>query len=87
VTAVIKKTLDAPGTFTDEGWLNIGLSGHQPGLADFYITTGSLYLCTAIFLLLALPVDDPFWTDPDLPWTAAKIWNGLDAEANHSLGE
>ncbi len=34
----------------------------QPGLADFYITTGSLYLCTTIFLPLGLPADDPFWT-------------------------
>ena len=39
----------------------------QPGLADFYITTGSLYLCTTVFLPLGLPADDPFWTAPDAP--------------------
>jgi hypothetical protein len=74
LTAVIRKTLDAPETFTKDGWLTIGLYGHQPELADFYITTGSLYLCSAIFLPLGLPADDPFWIAPDAPWTAKKIW-------------
>jgi hypothetical protein len=87
LTAVIKKTLDAPETFTNNGWLTIGLSGHQPHLADFYITTGSLYLCTVIFLPLGLPADDPFWTNPDTPWTAKKVWNGIDVTADHSLIE
>jgi hypothetical protein len=87
LTAVIKKTLDAPETFTNDGWLTIGLCGHQPGLADFYITRGSLYLCTVIFLPLGLPADDPFWTNPDTPWTAEKVWNGLDVPADHSFIE
>ncbi len=87
LTAVIKKTLDAPGTFTKTGWLNIGLCGHQPELADFYITTGSLYLCSAIFLPLGLHADDPFWTNPDIPWTAKKVWNGMDVPADHSLNK
>jgi hypothetical protein len=85
LTAVIKKTFDAPETFTKNGWLNIGLCGNQPDLADFYITTGSLYLCTTIFLPLGLPSDDNFWNDPDQPWTAKKVWNGLNAPADHSL--
>jgi hypothetical protein len=68
-------------------WLNIGLCGQQPGLADFYITTGSLYLCTTIFLPLGLPADDPFWTDPDTPWTAKKVWDGIDIPTYHSLIE
>ncbi|RYE14471.1 MAG: DUF2264 domain-containing protein, partial [Sphingobacteriales bacterium] len=50
--AVIKKTMDARGTFNAGGWLNIGLAGHQPGIADVYNTTGSLYICTNIFLPL-----------------------------------
>jgi hypothetical protein len=87
LTAVIKKTYDAPDTFTKDGWLNIGLCGHQPALADFYITTGSLYLCTVIFLPLGLPADDPFWINPDIPWTAKKIWNGTDLPADHSYTE
>ena len=85
LTEVIFKTIDAPGTFTKEGWLNIGLHGNQPDLADFYINTGSLYLCTTIFLPLGLPPTDPFWNDPDASWTSKKIWNGMNVPADHSL--
>ncbi len=85
--AVIKMTIDNPQTFTEDGWLNIGLCGNQPDLADVYINTGSLYLCSTIFLPLGLPPTDPFWTDPDAPWTSKKIWNGTDVPADHSLRE
>lgn len=85
LTAVIQKTLEAPTTFTRDGWLNIGLYGNQPGLADFYITTGSLYICSEVFLPLGLPATDPFWSSPPQPWTSVKIWNGEDANADHAL--
>ena len=85
LTAVIKKTLDAPNAFTKDGWLNIGLYGSQPGLADSYINTGSLYLCSAIFLPLGLPDTDEFWSAPALPWTAVKVWSGQDFPADHAL--
>lgn len=85
LTAVIKKTLESPETFNSKGWLNIGLCGKQPGLADFYITTGSLYICTNVFLPLGLPETDAFWSAPPQPWTAVKIWSGQDAEADHAL--
>jgi len=85
LTAVIQKTLGAPNTFSHDGWLNIGLYGSQPGLADFYITTGSLYICTEVFLPLGLPATDPFWSTPPQPWTSVKIWNGGDANADHAL--
>ncbi|AYL99461.1 DUF2264 domain-containing protein [Mucilaginibacter celer] len=85
LTAMIKKTLEAPSTFTKDGWLNIGLYGKQPGLADFYITTGSLYLCTDAFLPLGLPETDEFWSASSLPWTAVKIWSGQDVPADHAL--
>lgn len=74
LTAVIRRTLDNGENYTNDGWLTIGLNGHQPGLADFYNNTGSLYIASTIFLPLGLPADDPFWTDDDLPWTSVKIW-------------
>jgi hypothetical protein len=83
--AVIKKTLDAPNTFTKDGWLNIGLYGSQPDLADVYINTGSIYLCTTIFLPLGLAENDEFWTAPAEPWTAVKIWSGQDVPADHAM--
>jgi hypothetical protein len=86
LTAVIKRTLGAPGTFAKEGWLNIGLAGHQERLADVYITAGSEYLCTEVFLPLGLSVSDAFWTAPAAKWTAVKVWGGMDSvEADHAL--
>ena len=86
LTAVLKKTLGAAGTFTPAGWLAIGLSGHQEDLADAYITGGSLYLCTEIFLPLGLGPADPFWASPAAPWTAVKVWGGGDSvAADHAL--
>ncbi|WP_239025649.1 DUF2264 domain-containing protein [Rufibacter hautae] len=85
LTAVLSKTLEAPSTFTKEGWLNIGLYGHQPDVADFYITTGSLYLCATLFLPLGLPETDAFWSSPAQPWTAVKAWSGQPVPADHAL--
>lgn len=85
LTAVIKKTMDAPGTYNKDGWLVIGLYGSQPGLADFYITTGSLYICSNIFLPLGLPDTDEFWSAPGEPWTSVKVWNGQNTTADHAL--
>ncbi len=83
--AVLRRTLDAPGTFDSHGWLQIGLSGHQPGLGETYISTGSLYLCSAALLPLGLPPTAPFWSDPDTDWTSRKLWAGQDAPADHSI--
>jgi hypothetical protein len=86
LTAVIKKTLEPSSTFTKDGWLAIGLYGSQPALADFYITTGSLYLCTVIFLPLGLPATDEFWSAPAASWTSVKVWSGGDTvPADHAL--
>ncbi len=83
--AVIRRTLDAPGTFDEHGWLRIGLSGHQPSLAEPYISVPSCYLCTAAFLPLGLPADAPFWSAPDAPWTSVRLWQGEDLPADRAL--
>ncbi len=84
LTAVIEKTTKAKDMFDEKGWLRIGLYGHQPSLAESYISTGSLYLCSAILLPLGLPESDPFWSGADEDWTAKKIWNGVDVPADHN---
>ena len=76
MTAVIRKMIEAPGTFDDAGWLQIGFYGHQPSLGESYISTGSLYLCAAALLPLGLPPADPFWSAPAAPWTSQRIWCG-----------
>jgi hypothetical protein len=85
LTAVLRKTLDAPNTFNEKGWLNIGISGLQPNLAEGYINTGSLYLCSAIFLPLGLSPSNEFWTKPDIAWTAVKVWSGQNVDADHAM--
>ncbi len=85
LTAVIRRTLEARGTFDAQGWLQIGLCGHQPGIGEGYISTGSLYLCTTAFLPLGLPPTHPFWAEPAQDWTARKIWSGQDIKTDHAL--
>jgi hypothetical protein len=84
LSAVIERTLGPAGTFSPDGWLQIGLAGHQPGLGETYISTGSLYLCSAAWLPLGLPPADPFWSQPPKPWTSQTIWSGANSQADHA---
>jgi hypothetical protein len=85
LTKVIRKVTEAPDTFDDEGWLQIGLYGHQPHLAEGYISTGSLYMCAAVFLPLGLPADNNFWTTISEASIEDKIWSGKDMRPNHAI--
>ncbi|MBQ8407917.1 MAG: DUF2264 domain-containing protein [Clostridia bacterium] len=84
LTAVIKRCFEAKETFDENGWLTIGLCGHQPSLGEPYISTGSLYLCTAGFLPLGLPAEHPFWSSEDALYTSQKIWSGIDMPFDHA---
>ncbi len=85
LTAVIHRTMDPPGTFDANGWLQIGLCGHQPAIGETYISTGSLYLCTVGFLPLGLLDTHDFWSNPAADWTAKKIWLGVDVTTDHAI--
>jgi hypothetical protein len=85
LTAVMRRTLEAPGTFDATGWLTVGLCGHQPHLGESYISTGSLYLCATVLLPLGLPESAPFWTAPLEDWTARRLWRGEDGVADHAI--
>lgn len=87
LTAVIRRMTEAPGTFDEHGWLQVGAVGHQPSIREFYISTGSLYLCLTGLVHLGLPADDPFWTAPAEPWTQKRIWSGEDIHADHAFDE
>jgi hypothetical protein len=86
LTAVIRRTLEPKETFDAAGWLRIGLAGHQPSLGETYISTGSLYLCTAAFLPLGLPAEDRFWSGAPTPWSSQRLWRGDDLPADHAQG-
>jgi hypothetical protein len=82
---MIRRQLEAVGTFDDKGWLQIGLYGHQPNIGEGYISTGSLYLCSEAFLILGLPPSDELWQKADEDWTAKKVWKGLDIGTDHAI--
>lgn len=84
LTAVIRRMIEAPGTFDEAGWLRIGFCGHQPLMGERYISTGSLYLCSAGLLPLGLPPENDFWSAPPQPWTAQRIWSGENLLADHA---
>ncbi|MGG1516529.1 DUF2264 domain-containing protein [Paenibacillus oryzisoli] len=84
LSAVIRRTIEQPGTFDANGWLTIGLCGYQPDLGEVYISTGSLYLCSTVFLPLGLPADDLFWTG-EADWTSKKAWSGVNLTADKSI--
>jgi hypothetical protein len=85
LTAVMRRMLEAPGTFDAEGWMQVGFCGAQPSIAESYITTGTAYICTWVFLPLGLPPADPFWAAPPEPWTAKRAWSGVDIPTDHAI--
>jgi hypothetical protein len=87
LTAVMSRMNAAKGTFDDKGWLTIGFAGHQPSIGEPYISTGSLYLCSAVWLPLGLNSTDEFWSAPAEPWTQQKAWSGVDIKTDHAIGE
>jgi hypothetical protein len=85
LTAVIKQQMSVKGNFDKQGWLTLGFAGHQPNLAESYISTGSLYLCSAVFLPLGLPVSNEFWTAKPEAWTNKKVWKGEKVKIDKAL--
>ncbi len=75
LSAVMHRLYDSCNNFDNDGWLVLGFCGHQPMIADYYTSTGSLYMATLAFLPLGLPVDSKFWTDPAADWTSKKAWS------------
>ncbi len=85
MTTMIRRQMEAPGTFDEKGWLRLGFCGAQKRLADYYVSTGSVYICANGLLALGLPAEDEFWSAPDEPWTSVKAWSGVDIPGDHSI--
>lgn len=85
LTSVMKRQMNQSGTFDKNGWLTLGFCGHQPDLAESYISTGSLYLCSAVFLPLGLPGNDEFWSGKAENWTNKKAWKGEKIKIDKAL--
>lgn len=85
LTAVIHKQLKFKNNFDSEGWLKVGFTGAQIDMSESYINTGSLYLCTTVFLPLGLSPDDQFWTAPYTDWSGKRVWSGNGIGRDHAL--
>ncbi len=83
--AVLRRQMEAPGTFDAGGWLTLGLAGHQPGLAESYVGSGSVYFAAAVLPPLGLAPGDPFWSDPDEDWTSRALWAGGPGRPDRKL--
>ena len=87
LSATIHRMFDVNENFSPDGFLTLGFCGSQPGMADSYTNTGSLYMNSMIFMPLGLPADHPFWTATPEPWTQVKAWNGQPFPKDHAYHE
>lgn len=86
LSSVIKNQF-SDENFDEGGWLKIGFKGHQLGIAEEYINTGSLYLCSTVFLPLGLSPDDRFWSEPYESCTQTKGWLGKDIKLQKAIND
>ncbi len=85
MTALMQKMFTGCNNFNEKGWLVLGFCGSQPGVADYYTSTGSLYMATLGFLPLGLPASDSFWTAPPVDWTSKKAWNSQPFKKDYKV--
>ena len=85
LTKVLRNLFEGNQNFIKDNWLALGLNGHQAGIAETDVNTGSLYLCCAVFLPLGLDSNDPFWNDESEEWTSLKAWNGRETGIDQSI--
>lgn len=85
MTALLQKMFSGCNNFNEKGWLVLGFCGSQPFVADYYTSTGSLYLATLGFLPLGLPATDSFWTEPTTEWTSKKAWSSQPFKKDYKV--
>ena len=85
LTKVITNQFEGDQNFDNNGWLKVGFNGSQIDISESNINTGSLYLCSTIFLPLGLSFNDPFWSDPFTEWTNLKVWKGHEVDSDRFI--
>lgn len=85
ITTVVRRMMEAPGTFDAQGWLQVGAVGYQPSLRDHYNNTGALYICLVGLSHLGLPESSDFWQAPAARWTQQRLWAGEDMPGDGAL--
>lgn len=86
LTLVMKNMLDFPNTYDSNGWLKMGFCGEaaRPS-GESYLSTGSMYLASSVFLPLGLSESDAFWSDEASDWTSKRAWSGMSFPIDGAL--
>jgi hypothetical protein len=87
LNAVINNFFNGNQNFDNNGYLVLGFNGHQPEIADVYSNSGSMYICTTIFLPLGLPNTHEFWNCEISDWTQKKALKGLSFTNDHYINK
>ncbi|WP_111307972.1 DUF2264 domain-containing protein [Confluentibacter sediminis] len=87
LNAVLKRQMETLTNFDSQGFMKIGFNGKQNQMAEHYVSSGSPYHCSTIFLPLGLDDRHPFWANKDREWTSLKAFNGLEFNADHAYHE
>jgi len=81
MSSVIRRQFAHTDSWDHTGFLKIGWIGHQENLAEFYISTGSLYMCLMAFLPLGLSAKHDFWT-VEAQHTNIRMYSGLNCSTD-----
>lgn len=84
---VLHKQMTNSNNFDSEGFLTVGFNGKQEKMQESYVSSGSPYHCTTIFLPLGLPKEHSFWVSKDQKWTTLKAYTGDEFEADYMYFE
>lgn len=70
--------------FDENGTLTKGITCEQSSVVENYISVGSLYMCSVIFIALGIVESDEFWQGNNM-WTSKKIVKGLEANLDKKI--
>jgi hypothetical protein len=87
LNAVLNRQMECLTNFDSNGFMTVGFNGKQEKMAETYVSSGSPYHCSTIFLPLGLKKKESFWTDEDQMWTALKAFNGVEFKVDHAFHE
>lgn len=81
----VKRRILVDEIFDKDDWLRLGFCGYQPEIADYYTSTGSLYMASLSFLPLGLPSDHEFWIAKPEDWTAKKAYKQMTFQKDYHV--
>ncbi len=93
MTAVLERSFKTEpmksGNFGKEwNYLTLGFTGEQPGIADGYSNSGSVYYTLLMFAPVGLPESHPFWSTDDEEgggWSQRKAWRGEEIRKDAAI--